>query len=166
MSVIDSSYFVGERSVPNITGTHPAVTVNLASLDRLILIYEKDYLTRLLGKTLYDEFIAALALSTEWATGLRDALRDSTLKTSPIADYVWYFWMRQQATLITTGGATEQKSENSVNVSPSRLMTEAYNSAIKGTWDVINYLDEHYTDLPSARVTESEWLRPINVFGI
>ena len=166
MSVIDSSYFVGERSVPNITGTHPAVTVNLASLDRLILIYEKDYLTRLLGKTLYDEFIAALALSTAWATGLLDALRDSTLKTSPIADYVWYFWMRQQATLITTGGATEQKSENSVNVSPSRLMIEAYNSAIKGTCDVIDYLDEHYTDLPSSRVTEPEWLRPINVFGI
>ena len=166
MSLIDSSYFVEDISVPNISGSHPAASVNLASLNRAILTYERDYLTRLLGPTLYDEFITDLAASEPWATGLRDELRDTTNLISPIAFYVWYYWMRRNATAITGSGAAEAKHENATTVSPAVDMCEAYNKAMRMTWDVIDYLNEHADDLPSARVTESNWLHPINPFGI
>lgn len=164
MAIIDSSYFVGEISIPNITGTSPIVTVNLANLNRLISIYEKDYLTRLLGSTLYDEFIADLLTSEAWATALRDELRDATLKLSPIAYYVYYFWLRESSTYVTSGGQQEAKAENAVSSSPALRMVEAYNRMVRMTEDVLEYMaDEAFTKSP---VTEYTWLRKINTMNI
>ena len=85
MALIDTSYFIGEITVPNIGSVsgNPAASINLAELNRLILIYEKDYLVKLLGKALYDVFIANP--SATWVVSLTAQLKDTTNKISPIA---------------------------------------------------------------------------------
>lgn len=166
MAVIDSSYFVGEREVPNISGTHPAATINLEVLNRVITVYERDYLVKLLGETLYDEFITDLGTSEAWATGLRDELRDSTLKTSPVADYCYYYWLRKTLSNTTSGGQTEQTSENSTAVSPMQKMAEAWNSCIRLTVEVIQYLNENRSSFPSTPETSVYLTRYTNTFNI
>ena len=166
MAIIDSSYFVGELNVPNITGSNPVVAVNLAGLNRLITLYERLYLLKLLGETLYDEFIADLATSETWATGLRDELRDATNKISPIAYYVYYYWLRNAATYMTSGGEVEQKSENATQSSPALRMSEAYNQMVRLTVKVLAYINDESDSFPSPAITETGWLRNVNTFGI
>jgi len=64
MSLIDSSYFVtGEYEIANIVGAAEVVTTNVAKLTTFITKYEPEYIQALLGITLYDEFIAGLAVT-------------------------------------------------------------------------------------------------------
>lgn len=55
MSLINSSYFIGERNVPN--STYPDV---LSTLNNLIDVHEKKYLQRALGYELFKNFMAGL----------------------------------------------------------------------------------------------------------
>jgi hypothetical protein len=164
MAIIDSSYFVADLSIPNIAGAQPIAVQNAATLNSLILIYEKDYLMRLLGSTLYDEFIADLATNEVWALALKAELADNTNKISPIACYVWYYWMRNQVSNVSNQGETESKNENSVNVSPGIRMTRAYNRMITLTLPVVEYINTE--TLPHTPETEYVWLTKINTFNI
>lgn len=59
MSLINSSYFIGERSIPNTDSAAIA-----AALDTFIRKYEKDYLVKSLGYELFKVFIAGLQAVT------------------------------------------------------------------------------------------------------
>jgi len=166
MAVIDSSYFVGEISIPNTIGSDAVVTATLAKLNRLISIYEKDYLIKLLGQTLYDEFIAALLVPDAWATALLNELRDDTLKLSPIAQYVYYFWLRDSVTYVTSNGQVEGKNENAVSSSPALRMSESYSRMVRTTEEVLEYIGDNQSTFPSTPETEYTWLRKINTFNI
>jgi len=166
MAVIDSSYFVGEISIPNTAGSGAVVTATLAKLNRLISIYEKDYLTKLLGDTLYDEFIAALEVPDDWATDLLAELRDDTLKLSPVAYYVYYFWLRDSVTYVTSNGQAEGNNENAVSSSPALRMSESYNRMVRMTEEVLDYIGDEQATFPSTPETEYTWLRKINTFNI
>lgn len=165
MSLIDSSYFVGDLFIPNLEGNHPVALQNLTTLNQVITTYEKNYLVKLLGPTLYGEFITALTTSETWATELQAELVDSVDKTSPIAYYVFYWWYRNQISMITNQGESESKSENSINVSPGLRLQMAYNRAIDLTYDVVDYMDDA-VNLPSDPVTDPYLLYKVNHFNI
>lgn len=163
-NLIDSSYFNGEILVPNITGSHPAQTVNVTELDRFIVLYERDYLIKLLGKTLYAEFIAQQTES--WAVSLIGQLRDSTLKISPIAYYIWYWWKCHNTTQITAQGEAAANNENAGIVSPMHRLQNAYNSCVNLTYDVLEWMEANQSTFPSVPVPDFQAFRPINTLGI
>lgn len=165
-SIIDYTYFTGEISIPNLTGTGPIVTANLAKVNRLIDLYEKDYLIKLLGEDLYDQFVTDLGTSEAWATGLRDELRDTTLRVSPIAYYMYYFWLRESATYVTSGGQAEPKNKNSLNSSPNLRMVEAYNRMVRMTVKLLDYIRDEQSEWPETVQMDASFLRPINTFNI
>ena len=90
-NLIDSSYFWGELEIDSLF-TNQASGIPLteagnnsaSELDRYIAKYQKYYLEQMFGETL------AANLQSE----LIDLIRDEQLKTSLIANCVYYFYMR------------------------------------------------------------------------
>lgn len=163
-NLIDSSYFVGELLIPNTTGNHPAQTVNTTELDRFILLYEREYLIKLLGKTLYDEFIAHPTDS--WVVDLTSQLRDSTLKISPIACYIWYWWKCHNTTQTTAQGEAIANNENASMTSPMQRLMKAYNDCVNMTYDVLQWLKDNESLLPSVPEPDYDSFKPLNFLGI
>jgi len=155
MSLIDNTYFVGEYKIGNLTsGTNPVVTVKSADLAWFIAKYEKDLLIKIMGETMYDQFMAGLLedpILDKWAD-LRDELRDATNKVSPIAAYVWYAYRMDQLTQSGMFGETAANMENATLASSQRKMIDAWNFANSEAYDVAVWIDEHPTDYPDREI--------------
>lgn len=101
--IIDASVFVGEISI---AGTDSPVTS--ANLDAFIAKYEPKVLKMLLGTALYEELLVGLAedpIPSKW----------SDLKTTVtpiVANYVYYWYIRDQVTRTTGVGNVKPKTEN------------------------------------------------------
>lgn len=142
MSLIDSSYFVGELDIPNIDQRPNSIQ---DSIDK----YEKEVLIILLGQKLYTAFIDGLGASTvdqKW-TNLRDGVdfilpysgHDVELKwnglvnadkISFIAYYVYYKIRYEELSTTTSVGEVRGKVENSELVNESRKMLNAWGKFI------------------------------------
>ena len=151
MSLIDASYFTGELDVPNTD--QPAV---LAALNDDIDTYEREILISLLGYSLYKQFTTAIEGSDpdqKWKD-LRDGAEFSfnlgphtietkweglknTAKRSLIAYYVYFkkvhIDMRSAAGV---GGIIQTKTENSVIVSPDKVLLRTWNKMLELYGDV------------------------------
>jgi len=166
VALIDTSYFQGEISIPNITSGsgNPAASINLAEVNRLILIYENDYLVKLLGKDLYDVFIDNPSAS--WVVSLTAQLRDTTNKISPIAYYVWYWWKRNNTTTTSALGELTANAENANITGAIMKQITAFNTCVNLTCDVLDWMDENSSIFPSSPEPDLNAFRPINDFGI
>lgn len=139
MSLIDSSYFIGEIAIPNIDQRPNTIQDNIDK-------YEKEILICLLGQKLYDEFIAGLAITPTvpqiWLD-LKDGKdfilpyngHDVTLKwngfvnadkISLIAYYVYYQIRYEEISTTTSVGEVRGKVENSELVNETRKMLNAW----------------------------------------
>ena len=143
-NLIDDSYFKGDINVPVSSNTTLAGPLNQAITD-----YEEEYLKRLLGYTLYAEFIAGLAADSpaqKWLD-LRNGVEFSfdfngntitnkwngfvnSDKISPIAYYV-YYKHRVDIESINSGlGERKAKGENSVIHSANLKLVRAWNKCV------------------------------------
>jgi hypothetical protein len=139
--LIDSTYFIGEI---NIAGTNsPAV---LESLNLFIGKRETEFLEKVLGYGFANDFAAGLAADpavarwTDLKTGAEYNNECGYLKKwkgftnaalqSPIANYIYYWYMRDLQTFTSTVGEMESKSDNAGNADSSTKMIRAYNEAV------------------------------------
>ena len=140
MNLIDSTYFIGEINIAQ------ADQIEVRdNLDIFITKYQKRFLTLLLGETLYVEFMAGLKLDpipAKWEA-LRDKLVDAETKESPIANYVYYWYIRD-VTVQTVGvGQVKSKAENATIVSPAGKMVRAWNEMVQWNWLSVQYLRDN-----------------------
>jgi hypothetical protein len=180
MPLIDSSYFVGDINIPD-TG-NPAV---LERLDFFIAKYEAEFLEALLGYTLWQAYVAGIAVTptpdAKW-TDLRDGkeytvsdigfkytgLRNATLKQSPIAQYVYYWWMRNDIKAKPDDAEARREYYEARN----RSMVTAWNDMAQWVRSAIHYLDNYadtYTGWQTSRPYPYElWniSRPINSMNL
>ena len=116
-------------------------------------------------------------------TGKRDSLTledDSITKTeydesvdspkSPIAHYVYYWFMRQQFTATSGIGEVTPQGENSTPSGPGFKMAHAWNQMINYTWSLYAFLD-HFPDdysswYASPTVYYNRFFKKTNTFGI
>lgn len=160
MSIIDTSYFIRDISIPNVdSGTRVQDYIDL---------YEKEVLIDLLGYTLYQEFTTAIAGSPaqKWVD-LRDGAEFSfelngdtintkweglknTIKKSLIAYYVYYKLVYDGVIQLTGTGAVVSKNENSEVVDATPLMVNAWNNmvALYGYIPEVKYYGESYGFYP------------------
>ncbi len=145
MSLIDSSYAINEYLIVNVSGTNPTVTANAALLAHYITRYEPEYMKMILGVTLYDEFIAGLAVTptpdAKW-TALKAKFIDSTNKISPIMAYVWNRYWTFETTKSSSMGQSEPKVENATIVSSNQKLVLAWNDAMYGAATILDWLLE------------------------
>lgn len=70
-------------------------------------------------------------------------------KTSIIANYVYYWWHRNEITQSTNIGEVISKSENSTVVGPGYKMVRAWNEMVDQVWQLVYFLDNNILYYPS-----------------
>ena len=163
--IIDQSYFVGEINIP---GTDkPDVQERLTWF---IAKYEPVLLRALLGHTLYKAFLAGkgagevpgeqrfldLLNGVEFSTGSRTEYWPGLIQPgegygrSLIANYVYYWYMRDQASQTTAVGEAQAGTDGAARVSPALKMVRAWN-------EMSASIDELFVFLSANMATYPEW---------
>ena len=93
-----------------------------------------------------------------------------TSKASPIANFVYYWYMRNNHTQTASTGETKGKHENADTASIAVKLTRAWNEMSEWICELVNYLNakkDDYTDWASQDVwCMLKKFRPINEFNI
>lgn len=146
MQLIDETYFIGELNIPNLDqeNVRQALTVFIAK-------YQKRFLTLLLGEDVYKDFVAGIdveegvEIESQWIE-LRDKLVDCDTKESPIANYVYWFFMYNNATQTSGVGEIIANTENSMVVSPITKMVRAWNEMCDFVHGTQQWFHDFYTE--------------------
>jgi hypothetical protein len=152
MSQIDETYFQkGLTYIPNTIGTGAFQEAVINNVKNYIARFEPVFLKDLLGDDLYDAYIAGISVlptpAARW-TALRSQLLDSTNKISPIANFVYYHFQKNQQTQTTQSGDKKTNSpgmENSIN---SDKVCAAWNEMVKKCADIYDWLEENKATYP------------------
>lgn len=177
MSIINASYFIGELNIPNTD----KVDV-LENLQFFIDRYEKEYLRKVLGVDLYNDFIDGIDPIIEPWLSLKNGKDFVNLqgrltqyfglanddKQSPLANYVYYHFQKNAYTQSTGVGETQSKTENATVVSPGAKMEKAWNDMVKQTNVLVEFLYVNNSLYPkfSLAYVSRELLDPINTWNI
>lgn len=91
-------------------------------------------------------------------------------KESPIANYVYYWFIRNNHSQTATMGEVKSTNENAVFHSPALKMTKAWNEMSEWIRELSDYLDSKKTDYPEWE-KQDIWcmlrsFRPINEFSL
>ena len=120
-NLIDRQYFWGRRKLANITEEE-----ELNELDRYIAKYQKVYLEAMFGKD----------LSEDAPEELLELLYDTDTLESPIADMVYFYHNRDNATVTTQAGEKRLSISNTIVSSPNEKLVEAWNSMVDFNCDL------------------------------
>lgn len=150
-NLIDTSYFINEIAVAQID--YPPVAQVVTDL---ISKYEPFYLTVILGPQLHREFMLGLGdavVEDRWLH-LRDGFDyvDSAgiprrwvgfvndLKLSPIAYYVYYYFLRKEVMATTGVGTAHLEAENATRTSPVIKEVNVWNQLVDMNYSLIKFL--------------------------
>jgi hypothetical protein len=167
---IDKTYFHSELFLPNLTGTGDLVTDQQTLLDYFIQKYEPELLTGMFGN-LYLSMAAALQDPVYCGVYVQifAQIRNTTLKTSPIANYVYFHFQRNALTNSLMPGEAAAKFENANGVSPEYKMQRAWMEMERQLDDVIEWLGDNNTLLNLNWTLPSDYydlFNGVNVFNI
>ena len=166
-NLIDLSYFHGNVSIPNL-GINEG---NTASVNDFIVKYEKKFLSEILGYKMYSQLVTAYTptapISGIWFDlvngkrfidslgrdnyfgGLADISEGDSYKLSPIANYIYWQFMKNTATNTVGIGESITATENAFRVSPKDKMVTAWNEMVEWNMimdDFIKQNEEKYPD--------------------
>lgn len=165
MALIDHTFFVGELNIPN---THrPDVQERLLWF---IKKYEPEFLNAVLGAPLYAAFqtgIAAAEPEAVW-TVLKNALMhvDGDFKYSPIANYVYYWYMRDQATITTGVGEAKPNVDHAAPAESAQKMVRAWNEMSAQVTSLHTLLNQSASLYPDLDYRYIRGHAPINSFNL
>jgi hypothetical protein len=188
---IDETYFVGALNIPNTDKDYV-----LQRLTSFIDTLELELLQDVLGYPLYKAFVAATgdydpdasnaSIDQKWLNILEGAeytgrdnrlhfwkgllFEQGTTPRSLIANYVYYYWLKDNTTQTVGIGEATAKAENSDNASPMIKMVSAWNEMSEWINDLICFIDVHQ-DTYTEWCSSDKWsvlrkFRKINQFGI
>lgn len=158
MALIDGTFFYGELEIAQ--QESPGIA---ESLGYAMVKYEKQFLYRLLGKTLADTFISHESDGSGIWYDLKLQLVDSSAKDSPIARYVYYFYQRDDTTRTVGAGQAKPAAQNAVMVSSFGKMVKAWNDMARQVRDIIKFLKANPTSYPVP--TDCHYRRDICYLG-
>ena len=122
--------------------------------------YEPEYLCKLLGEELYNDFLAN-GESALWEEFKGLLVKESAFaKVSPIANYVYFFLARHSQSTATINGVKHDGDENLV--SPQRKMVWAWNDMVYMNRKIYLWLCRNFHNVQ----TEQELLETINDFNV
>ncbi len=179
MSLIDYTYFHSEINIAQ----KQSIPVQ-GAITSVITKYEPEYLKTTLGYAFWKLFNAGIAdTSGRWYelrigaeyNNCREYLKKwngftNAEKSSPISNYVYYWYMRENVTVTASVGEVEGKAENGKVVSPGPKMTRAWNEMVDQTqvlWDYLLYKKDGSGNLvyPEFAIEETECFEKVNDFN-
>lgn len=150
--IIAYTYFVGELFIPNLSGSGTVDEANQDDLDIFITKYENDYLLKVFGEDMSADVTAAAAAAAEegykgsnWDDLLKLLYNSNTL-VSPLANFIYFYFMRNRITETTGAGEMSLNAENAIRKSNTWKLTRAWNEMVDLTDDIFDYLTENATD--------------------
>lgn len=180
MPLIDITYFEG--GVLNIAQTaQPAVA---ESVNAYIAQFEPEFMVKLFGLEFYNLFVAEMATARmqslligvtytyndktyRW-NGLQYIIGsgDTAVKQSPIANYVYWHYLRDNAELTLGIGTGVTTGENVTRTSPIRLQVKAWNAMVEQIIQLRDYLHRRANDYPEYDSTQVDWFCWQNEFNL
>jgi hypothetical protein len=153
--LIDKSYFKGDISLPvnkrsdvRQVGVGALIqSIGESALADYIVKFETEYLSLLLGETLYENFMAGLAAESPlqiWIDMKEALTHESTTRLSPIAYYVYCFLTEGEQTVTTIKGEKEVKADRTVSVSPVKKVVNAWHWMVRYSARFYGWLYEHW----------------------
>lgn len=129
-------------------------------IESFIEKYEPEYLCKLLGEELYNDFLVN-GESAKWDEFKKLLVKESSLaKASPIANYVYFFMVRSSQSTATLNGVKTDGDENIV--SPQRKMVWVWNDMVYMNRKIYVWLCKNFRHVQ----TEQELLETINEFNV
>lgn len=139
-TIIDYTYFTGKISLPQTANTEGRTTVT-----QFIETCEPEYLKKTLGYELWKAFTEGIAGSGTPDQRWVDLLEGKDFQyndrsyswagfvamPSPIAQYVYYWYMENKATDTTLVGPVVQTVDNNARVNAVRKMIDAWNEMVR-----------------------------------
>ena len=120
--------------------------------------YEPEYLCKLLGEELYNDFLAHRE-EDAWKA-FEGMIADKSVFISPIANYVYFYLVRDSHSTATINGVKKDGDENLV--SPQRKMVRAWNDMVEHNRRIYSWLYRTFHKVQ----TDQELLEPINEFNV
>lgn len=176
------TYSVFEGGELNISGTED--TIVQGKINKFITKYEDDYLLKALGYPLYKLLKAAEGYPTISTGRFGDLLNGAEYENSngytrkfpglkvatgnPIANYVWYWFNRDNVSFNTAMGEKKGTAENSVNADQKLKQSRAWNEMVEFTmqmWEFLQANDDVYTEFDIYE-TEYKTFQPINLLNL
>lgn len=140
----------------------PSPTNNaiVGRIESYIEQYEPEYLSKLLGEKLYNDFLSNED-SEQWESFKKLIVKDNgRFKTSPVANYVYFFLVRESQSMATINGVKKDGGENLV--SAGSKMISAWNNMVFENRKIYMWLCNTFRNVP----TEPELLETINTLGV
>lgn len=169
--LIDTSYFqAGQTAINNVESCGWAGGSKAASITSYIAMYEPEYLTKILGSTLYACLVANPTEARMVA--LIAKLRNATDEISPIANYVYYKYMQQTQQIQTEGGDKETTPAGMGVMANIPLHCAVWNWMVKQSISISDWLVDNIALYPEYNQTDDddldnyELFQYINVVGI
>lgn len=174
--LIDSTYFVGELNIPN--KNQPPIQ---ALLNDLIEQREPEYLQGLLGYGFYKEIKEAVESSStdqKWIdlfSGTEYTVNSKTRfwpglasedSISPVACYVYLYYLEKTETITMGVGEVKPDAENSSVGWAVKKKVRAWNQMVDINHSLICYLEARSDVYGDFEVTNHELLRKRNMWGI
>jgi L-rhamnose mutarotase len=151
MALINKDYFIGEINIAQLSQT---------TVQSLLTVFinkrEPEYLEMALGYAFAQEYAAGLAAEEpdqKWID-LRDGVEytnkdgytkkwkgfTNSVKQSPIANYTYYWFQRDNTTFSTGNGEKEGKSDNANNTGSMSKQARAWNEMVEQTKSLHDFL--------------------------
>lgn len=126
----------------NIPNTDETPVIN--RLTGFIAKYEPEYLTQLLGATLYADFKAGLEedpIPTKW-----QSLKDN-ISVEQIASFVYFYWVRKNNSFLSGNNIiVKPKTENAENISPIFDQVNVWNEMVDSSFKTVKFIQENNVD--------------------
>jgi len=170
--IINASHFTkGELYVEGVVipPNNPIQTATEDHLNSFISIYESKYLKKILGVKVYKDLKGYLNREDDSGTidkweNLINVLVGDEESPSPIACYVFYYFVRSNQQTATVLGTVELDNDNPL-VSAKYKLCMAWNLMIGLNKTIIDWIDLNRSDYPGWDF-DCEILKPINEFNL
>ncbi len=187
MNLIDSTYFIGEINIAQLGQQYVQ-----EHLDNLISKYEPKYLRSVLGNAfakLFDTGRNADSVEERWTKlisgddytdkhGIEQRWDGFTneMLVSPIANYVYYWYTRDNATDTTASGEQTDTPIGAVGASPALKQSRAWNEMVAMNCRLHDFLlnkkddngDRVYPEFDVCKLGSNAWdfYKPINIYNL
>lgn len=173
MSLIDTTFFRGDISIPQLAGDEAVEDI----VNDTIAKYETAFLSDLLGYAFQKLVVASPATAPFLAIVQGDeytdrhgvlrmwtGLANSTTKSSPIAQYIFYQYIREQHEVKTRISTVKPKAENATRVAPEYTLNKAWNDMHKMIVNLREFMHAKAADYPQYKPHEVKCFRRSNRF--
>lgn len=171
--LIDYTFFQGPLLISGLSSSSdaaPSLTEYSIAGDagNYISYYETEYLIKVLGRKIYEQFSEYLQSEGKDPVKLWDDLRSVLVgstgeyKISPIANYIYFFYARNHQSDVTVNGVKKDSDVGDL-ISPTGKMVFAWNSMTEMNLNIYKWLDAQRID---GWAFDKSLLKPINAFNL